>query len=257
MQDLKGKNVSLVLGSGGARGLAHIGVIKVLEERGAIINEVVGSSIGSLIGGFYAKGELQIFEDWVKKLTRTDVIRLLDFTLQSSGWVKGNKVLNKVKGIIPDVNIEELPIRFTAVSTNLSQGCEKAITKGSLYDAIRASIAVPGVITAFNQNQEKWIDGGVMNPLPLNHVKNKNSIIIAVNLEGQALKTNTVNEISTLSVLQQSYYLMRNQIIKLSVETYRPDYVVEIPRNISGLWDFSKAGFLIDKGRELGSAVIK
>src|SRR5690606_16568632 len=135
--NVSGKKVSLVLGSGGARGLAHIGAIRALEEKGAGIDEVVGSSIGALIGGVSGKGELHVFEKWVTKLTNRDVFSLLDFTFQSTGWVKGEKVLNKVKALIPDIPIEELPIDFTAVTTNLTQECDCSISKGSLYEAIR------------------------------------------------------------------------------------------------------------------------
>lgn len=251
--NLAGKKVSLVLGSGGARGLTHIGVIRTLEERGAVIDEIVGSSIGALIGGIYAKGELHIFEKWVTKLTNRDIFSLLDFTFQSTGWVKGEKVLNKVKELIPDVRIEELPIPFTAITTNLTKECDCCITEGSLYDAIRASIAIPGVLTAVFQEKDKMVDGGVLNPLPLNYVRKKtDNLVVAVNLEGPAERGERLyKDNSMISVLQHAYYVMRNQITRLSIDLYRPDYVVDIPRDISGIWDYGKAAYLIEKGKEL------
>lgn len=256
--NLSGRKVSLVLGSGGARGLTHIGAIKALEERGAIIDEIVGCSIGSLIGGIYAKGELHIFEDWITKLSNYDVLGLLDFTLQSTGWVKGEKVLNKVKELIPDVNIQDLNIPFTAVTTNLTQECDCCITEGSLYEAIRASIAIPGVLTAVQQEKDKMVDGGVLNPLPLSYVRKKNNIILAVNLEGPAQKGAEVyKDDSMIAVLQHSYYVMRNQITKLNIELYQPDYVVDIPKDISGIWDYGKASYLIEKGREFTFETLK
>jgi NTE family protein len=250
--NLSGRKVSLVLGSGGARGLAHIGAIKALEDKGAIIDEIVGCSIGSLIGGIYAKGELHLFEEWISKLTNYDMLSLLDFTLESTGWVKGNKVLNKVKEIIPDSKIEELPILFSAVTTNLTQECDSCISSGSMYEAIRASIAIPGVFTAVKKKDDKMIDGGVLNPLPLNYVRRKNNIIVAVNLEGAPEKGPEIyKDDSTLSVLQHSYYLMRNQITKLNIELHKPDFVVDIPKDISSIWDYSKAQFLIERGKQI------
>lgn len=256
---IRGKHVSLVLGSGGARGLAHIGAIKAIEDAGGVIDEVVGSSIGALIGGFYAKGQLPVFEEWVSKLTSRDVFGLLDFTWQSTGVVKGQKVLNAVKALIPDADIETLPISFTAVCTNLTQECDCSLTSGSLYEAIRASIAIPGVLTAVSQNSDKMVDGGVLNPLPLSYVqKRSDNIVVAVNLEGPAERgTEIYKDDSLLSVLQHAYYVMRNQVTKLSIALYKPDYVVNIPRDISGIWDYDKANFLIEKGRVLTTAVLE
>lgn len=250
--NLQGRKVSLVLGSGGARGLSHIGAIRALEEKGAVIEEIVGSSIGALIGGIYAKGELRVFEDWVTTLTNYDVLGLLDFTLQSTGWVKGERILKKVKELIPDINIEELPIPFTAVTTNLTRECDCCISEGSMYDAIRASIAIPGVLTAVHQQEDKMVDGGVLNPLPLKYVQKKNNIMVAVNLEGPPERgTDIFKDNSMISVLQHSYYVMRNQITRLTIDLYQPDFVVNIPKDISGIWDYGKAKYLIEKGKEL------
>ncbi|MBX2951564.1 MAG: patatin-like phospholipase family protein [Leadbetterella sp.] len=256
--NLSGKKISLVLGSGGARGLTHIGVIRALEERGAVVDEIVGCSIGALIGGIHAKGELHIFEEWVTRLTNRDVFSLLDFTFQSTGWVKGEKVLNKVKELIPDVPIETLPIPFTAVSTNLTRECDCCISSGSLYEAIRASIAIPGVLTAVFQEKDKIVDGGVLNPLPLNYVRKKpGNLVVAVNLEGPAERADQIyKDNSMISVLQHAYYVMRNQITRLSIDLYRPDYVVDIPRDISSIWDYGKATYLIEKGKQLAAKTL-
>jgi len=250
--NLSGRKVSLVLGSGGARGLTHIGAIRALEEKGAVIDEIVGCSIGALIGGIHAKGELQVFEDWITTLTNYDVLGLLDFTLQSTGWVKGERILNKVRQMIPDVKMEELPIPFTAVTTNLTRECDCCITEGSMYEAIRASIAIPGVLTAVHQQEDKMVDGGVLNPLPLKYVRKKNNIMVAVNLEGPPERgTEVFKDNSMLSVLQHSYYVMRNQITRLTIDLYQPDFVVDIPKDISGIWDYGKAKYLIERGKEL------
>lgn len=251
MENLKGKRVSLVLGSGGARGLAHIGVIQALEEKGAIIDEIVGCSIGSLIGGIYATGELDKFTEWVTKLTSMDVWGLMDFTWKSTGWLKGDRLLRRVQKRIPDIKIEDMPILFSAVSTNLSLGQDVNITSGSMYDAIRASIAIPGILTAVNKKSGTMVDGGVLNPLPLNYVRKKENIVIAVNLEASSddLEDDFKDE-SSLTILQHSYYLMRNQITQLTIDLHKPNYVINIPRSVSGIWDYDKAEFLITKGKE-------
>ncbi len=255
MEKLSPGNVSLVLGGGGARGLTQIGVIKVLEEKGFVIDEIVGCSIGSLVGGLYALDKLDIFEKWVVTLTRRDVYGLMDFGLPTSGIVKGIRIMDKLKEMIPDTTIETLPIAFSAVITELRLEKDLVITSGSLYEAIRASIAIPGIFTMVNRQDKLIVDGGVLNPLPLSHVKKrKENIVIAVNLDGYS---DTESEdfqhgkIGMFSVLQHTYTAMRRQLSKLAIEFYRPDYIINVPKNIAGTMEFEKAAFLIERGKEL------
>ncbi|HYN78672.1 MAG TPA: patatin-like phospholipase family protein [Lamprocystis sp. (in: g-proteobacteria)] len=159
--------VSLVLGSGGARGLAHIGVIRWLESNGFAIRSVAGASIGALIGGVYAAGELDAFEHWVRALRQTDVLRLLDIAWHPSGLFKGERVIETLKGLVGDRNIEDLSIAFTAVATDVEAGTEVWLNRGPLFDAIRASIAVPTVFTPFAINGRRLLDGGLVNPIPI------------------------------------------------------------------------------------------
>ena len=159
--------VSLVLGSGGARGLAHIGVIRWLESNGFAIRSVAGASMGALIGGVYAAGELDAFEHWVRALRQTDVLRLLDIAWHPSGLFKGERVIETLKGLIGDRNIEDLPMAFTAVATDVEAGKEVWFNRGPLFDAIRASIAVPTVFTPFEINGRRLLDGGLVNPIPI------------------------------------------------------------------------------------------
>jgi len=252
------KKVSLVLGSGGARGLTQIGVIQAIESQGFEIDEVIGCSIGSLIGGMYAHGQLAVFADWLLKLNRREVFRLMDFTWQSSGMMKGNRVIAELKKLIPDVNIEELPILFKAVATNLAQEKDVLIAQGSLYAAIRSSISIPGVFTAIRQADQLYVDGGVLNPLPLCHVsKATENLVFAVNLEASPLvqynnlEAKATKIPSSLHVLLQAYYAMRGQLANQSLQLYQPDYVIQVPRDLVGMWEYEKASFLIEKGREL------
>jgi len=177
--------VSLVLGSGGARGLAHIGVIRWLESNGFTIRSVAGTSMGALVGGIYAAGELDAFERWARALRQTDVLRLLDIAWHPSGLFKGERVIETLKGLIGDRNIEELPITFTAVATDVEAEKEVWLNRGPLFDAIRASIAVPTVFTPFEINGRWLLDGGLVNPMPIAPtLSDGTDFTIAVDLAG-------------------------------------------------------------------------
>ena len=180
--DMK-KNVALVLGSGGARGLAHIGVINELEEQGFIITSVSGTSIGSLIGGFCAMGKLNELTEWLTTLQKKDVYSLMDPTLSTNGLLKAEKVFRKLNTIIPDVLIEDMNIPYAAVATDVINREEVIFTKGSFYKAARASIAIPTIITPVISENSILVDGGLLNPIPANRVKRtEGDILVVVNL---------------------------------------------------------------------------
>ncbi|MDZ7840299.1 MAG: patatin-like phospholipase family protein [Gammaproteobacteria bacterium] len=177
-------SVSLVLGSGGARGLAHIGVIEWLEENGYEITSISGSSMGALVGGIYAAGELETYKLWVTALARSDVVRMLDLSFGWSGLLKGERIISKLRDLIGDREIQDLPISYTAVATDIERGKEVWLSRGSLFDAIRASIAVPLVFTPYEINGRKLLDGGLLNPLPVAPtLRDQNDITIAVNVD--------------------------------------------------------------------------
>ncbi len=179
-------SVSLVLGSGGARGLAHIGVIEWLEENGYEIKSISGSSMGALVGGIYAAGELDTYKQWVTALDRSDVVRMLDISFGWSGLLKGERIINRLRDLIGDRAIQDLPISYTAVATDIERGKEVWLSKGSLFDAIRASIAVPLIFTPYEINGRKLLDGGLLNPLPVAPtLRDQNDITIAVNVDGR------------------------------------------------------------------------
>lgn len=181
----KSKNIALVLSSGGARGLAHIGVIDELIERGYHINSIAGSSMGALVGGLYATNNLDKFRNWVVTLDKLAIFKLIDFTFSSQGFVKGEKIFHKMHemGMIPDINIEELPIKFTAIATDIIKNQEVIFDSGNLHKAIRASISIPNVFTPVASTESVLVDGGVLNPIPINRVSRiKNDILIATDL---------------------------------------------------------------------------
>ncbi|NMO00619.1 esterase [Gordonia sp. TBRC 11910] len=163
----KRRRVAVALGSGGARGYAHIGVLNELDARGFEVVSVSGSSMGALVGGLYCAGKLDDYVDWTRKLTQLDIVRLLDISLSKPGVIAAEKVLARVREILGDVMIEDLSIPFTAVATDLNAGRSVWFQRGSLVDAIRASIAIPGVISPHVYDGRVFGDGGILDALPI------------------------------------------------------------------------------------------
>ncbi|WP_300650937.1 patatin-like phospholipase family protein [Pseudomonas sp.] len=176
------KRVALVLGSGGARGYAHIGVIQELEARGYDIACIAGCSMGAVIGGIYAAGKLKEYSDWTQSLDYLDVLRLLDVSFRL-GAIRGEKVFGKIREIVGEINIEDLSIPFTAVATDLTNQQEIWFQEGCLHQAMRASAAIPSLFTPVIQGKRMLVDGGLINPLPIVPVVSSHcDLIIAVNL---------------------------------------------------------------------------
>jgi len=277
MNKASAQKVSLVLSSGGSRGLAHIGVINELERQGFKISSVAGSSIGSVIGGLHAMGKLQEYTDWVKPMNRQIIWGLMDFALSSSGLSKGEKVFNKMKAFIPDMNIEEMNIPFVAVATDLLNEKEVIFNSGSYYDAIRASVSIPGIFTPVMNKGVMLVDGGVLSPVPIEHVKRLNDdILVVVNLYGdkkvesekaslsnndQTTKLNALMKYITKSGISEKkgglgYYAMLtatsaamiHKIAKQNIEKHRPDILINIPADSANTFDFHKAEELIKIG---------
>jgi len=180
------RKVSLVLGSGGARGFAHIGVIRELLKRGYKVKAISGSSMGAAVGGIFASGKLKDFEEWSRKLNKRDAFRLMDFTISSQGIIKGDRILSMLKEMIGEQNIEDLDIPFTAVATDIHKHEEVWLEKGDLFDVIRASSAIPTLITPSKIGDRILVNGGVLNPLPIEPVlRHKKNIIVAVNINAK------------------------------------------------------------------------
>jgi NTE family protein len=164
---MKRQTVSLVLGSGAARGLAHIGVIEWLNENGYRIESIAGASMGALVGGIYAAGELESYKQWLLALEKMDVIRFLDLAFSSEGLFKGDRLMDALKDLVGDRNIEDLSMTYTAVACDLDRRREVWFTDGLLFDAIRASIAIPTIFTPHRYRGKKLLDGGLLNPVPI------------------------------------------------------------------------------------------
>ncbi len=180
---LRPLQVGIALGSGSARGWAHIGILRALAERGILPDVVTGASIGSLVGAAYASGQLEALEEWAVGLSRVDVWRLLDTTLRRGGVMSGNRLMRAVREHLTDHAIEDLPVPFAAVATELDTGIEVWLREGSMLDAVRASSGIPGMFTP-SWYQDRWlIDGGVVNPTPVSTCRALGAdYVIAVNL---------------------------------------------------------------------------
>ena len=182
---MAGNRVALALGSGGARGYAHIGVIAELHERGYEIVGIAGSSMGALVGGLQAAGKLDEFAGWAVSLTQRAVLRLLDPSIAAAGVLRAAKILDAISDILGEVTIEDLPIPYTAVTTDLIAGKSVWLQRGPVDAAIRASIAIPGVITPHVLDGRLLADGGILDPLPMAPIAAVNAdLTIAVSLSG-------------------------------------------------------------------------
>jgi NTE family protein len=196
--------IGLALGGGAARGWAHIGVIRALEEIGIKPDIVCGTSIGALVGAVYAAGELDKFEEWVLALKVSEIISYLDVSL-SSGLLKGDRLMEFFRKDFNDYNIEDLDIPFAATATLLNSGAEKWLKEGSMLDAVRASIALPGLFTPVMHEGSVLIDGGLVNPVPVSLARALGAdIVIAVDLNSDALNRHMNAPENTEAVINES-----------------------------------------------------
>lgn len=288
------KTVSLVLGSGGARGLAHIGVIRWLEEHDFEIVSVSSCSIGTVIGGVYAAGKLDEFEAWMRTVTKLDIVSLMDFNWGKGGLIKGEKVMNRLGHILGDLNIEDLAIPYTAVAADISNEKEVWLQKGPLLQAIRASISLPLYLMPIELNGKTLIDGGVLNPVPIAPTFGDHSdITLAVNLAGElTYKLDGFNEVQThisddeseeempfhrkvsdyfgsltaktsridlgmYDIANQAFDAMQSTIARQKLAAYPPDITVEIARDACGTFEFERTAEMIDLGYERAEKALK
>lgn len=277
--------VSLVLGSGGARGLAHIGVIDWLETNGFDIRSISGSSMGALVGGIYAAGKLEAYTRWVSALEKIDVVRLLDFSFEGNGLIKGDRVMQALRDLIGGHHIEDLPISFTAVAADVDEQREVWLNRGPLFDAVRASIAIPTFFTPVEFRGRMLLDGGLINPIPIAPtLRDKTDITIAVNVTAKPEKLKKPepetpkneeeeddyrvrisdfidslqdrfikrdqDEADLIDVVTRSFDTMQASITRFQLAAYSPDVIVEIPRNACSTYEFYRAAEMIDLGRE-------
>ncbi|MBR3079408.1 MAG: patatin-like phospholipase family protein [Prevotella sp.] len=279
MADLKTtKDVALVLSSGGARGLAHIGAIEELELNGYHISSIAGCSMGALIGGVYATGKMNEFREWMKTIDRKKMISLTDFSFSLNHLAKGNRIIEAIMEFVPDTPIEDLPIPYCAVATDLKAGKEVIFNKGSLFEAIRASISLPSFYEPVKRDGMVLIDGGVINPIPLNRVKRKkDDILVGIDVSGhdyeaqweelhrlttwqkqdKSLKAQILDklipdniEFNYYTMLSRTSSLMIRQNSILMAKLMKPDILVDIQMSRYTTFDFDKSEKIIAVGKQ-------
>lgn len=325
------KNVALALSSGGPRGFAYIGAIEVLQERGYRITSVAGSSAGALVGGIFAAGGLEPFKEWLCGLDPVQVVSLMDFAPSRNSLVKGDKVIRAIKERVPDVRIEDLPVPFAAVASDLFTGEEVVFREGPLFTALRASISIPSMFRPVKWRGHTLVDGGLVNTFPLDLVeRSEGDILVGFNVNridaesitsymktraaitetGELLRERATDRLkdtlasegalldkvrkagraggqmireridagrldrrleaaareknipldaadSYASVLQRSFGIMNHTIARLQIDLYKPDILVNLPfDSYHGVYGYSHAGEIVEKGRALMSAAL-
>ena len=272
------KDVALVLSSGGARGLAHIGAIEELEAQGYRITSIAGCSMGALIGGVYAAGKLEEFREWMKTVDRKKMLELTDFSFSLNHLVKGTRIIEAIMEFVPDIPIEDLPIPYCAVATDWKSGHEVVFREGSLFEAIRASISLPSFYEPVKRDGMILIDGGVTNPIPMNRVvRHEGDILVGIDVsghdyEGQWRRQHELAEKRkrSTSLSQQilnrllpnnldfNYYTMLSRVSSLMIrqnsilmaQLMKPDILVDIQMSRYGGFDYDKSERLIAIGRQ-------
>ena len=282
------KTISLVLGSGGARGLAHIGIIHWLKENDYDIRSISGCSMGALVGGVYACDKLDVFEEWMRAISKLDIVRLLDISWGKHGLVEGERIMTALKDLVGDRRIEDLPIGYTAVAADIEREKEVWLKHGSLFDAIRASISLPLFFTPAELNGMSLLDGGILNPVPIAPTfEDDTDLTIAVNLGGSPTGTsqpvqkadptnagdlpadNVRSRVSSfiddlkkrnpldgagswkmLDIANQTFDAMQGAIARQKLAAYPPDHTIMIARDACGTLEFERADEMISLGYE-------
>ena len=283
------ERVALVLGAGGARGLAQIGVIEVLEERGFRIDAISGSSSGALVGGIHAAGKLREFDERLQRMSRRDFLRLLDPGWRRSGVLQGARLVDAMREVVGDPLIEALPVEFTAVAVDLQRQREVWIRRGRLWDALRASFAIPGLFTPHRVNGRALVDGGLLAPLPIAATRLSDvHRLVAVDMHGWPQRppgqpaapvqdapppdrdslvgrfgdwlerkaagdgaddAGDALRMGLPEVMSRSLDTMQAQIARVQLALDPPELLIRIPRDVCQFYEFWRAAELIDVGR--------
>ena len=286
-----GKNVALVLSSGSSRGLAHIGAIEALEANGYTITSVAGCSMGAIVGGMFAAGKLAELKTWFAEMTRRRMFELTDFALSKNYLVKGERIMEALGELIPDVKMEDLQMPLALVATDMNSGDEVVFRTGNLNRAIRASFSIPVVLQPVREGDTLLMDGGIANPLPLNRVvRHEGDILVCSNVSAKWLPTpaaettettkntepsrspswlerlleqrdklfkQTESEMSSLTILDKVSDVMIQQHGELMKQLCPPDINMDMAMNQFGSFDYDRADEIIQFGFDQMSAAIK
>ena len=276
-KDARRERVALALGAGGARGLAQIGVIEALDARGLEIVTVAGSSSGALVGGIFAAGKLREFRESIERMSRGDFLRLLDPVLGRPGVIGGRRLVDAMRELVGDPRIEDLPIQFTAIAVDLQRQREVWLRNGPLWDALRASFAIPGLFTPHEVHGRELVDGGLLAPLPIAATRLSDAHrLIAVDMHGRPKHPpgrpaaengstlpasrlgrwferrlgNDPGEISLVDTMSRALDTMQAQIARVQLALDPPELIIDIPRDTCQFYEFWRARDVIQVGRE-------
>lgn len=283
--------ITLALGGGGARGLAHIGVIEVLQARGLYVEAVAGTSCGALVGGAFAAGKLDELRDWMLKTSRNQMLRLLDPGLGRPAMFTGNRLVRTLREVIGEPRIEELPIDFTAVAVDLHRQREVWLRRGDLWDALRASFAIPGIFTPLMVGEMALVDGGLLSPLPITATRLAGRHrVIAVDLNGSlparwdapvrdieahhlepelgllerwlerhsrtSAAAHRRHHLGLAEVMARALDTMQERITRVQLALDPPDLLIQIPRDACLFYEFWRGAELIEIGRRAAEAAL-
>lgn len=287
MNAMRKPRIGLALGSGSARGWAHVGVIRALEQAGLRPDLVCGTSVGALVGAAYASGELDRFEQWLLSLSWKDVVAFMDISL-NGGMLKGERLMEFLRRNFSDRPVEALPLPFGAVATALRSGAEVWLRDGSTVDAVRASIALPAVFTPVMRDSRLLVDGGLVNPVPVSLARAMGAdLVIAVDLSADVLGHHIRDEgrapaadgwwrkmqdslgaimpgqngegsrtPSMFDVIASSINVMQVRIARSRLAGEPPDAMVSPRLADLGLFDFHRAEEAIAEGRRATEAAL-
>lgn len=244
------QKISLVLSMGGARGIAHIGVIETLLEYGYEIASIVGSSMGAMVGAMYATGRMAECKEWLCSWDKRKMFQLADLTLSRDGLVKGDRFIRELKQIVPDVPIESLPLPYAALATDILSEQEVKFTSGNLFEAIRASISIPMVFRPVRTEGRMLVDGGLLNPLPLRHaIRTPGDLLVAVDVNAP-IDNGKRRRMNSYLLLSESSRLMMQQITRYDIERFKPDILIQMSAHDYDMMEFHHARRIIQSGTE-------
>ena len=277
-----GEPVALALGAGGARGLAQIGVIEALQARGMRIVAIAGASSGALVGGACAAGKLGELRDWMLGTSRTTMLRLLDPGFGRPALFTGERLVRALREVVGEPRIEDLPIDFTAVAVDLVRQREVWLRRGDLWDAVRASFAIPGIFTPFVLHGRELVDGGLLAPLPITATRLSDAHrLVAVDMhgwpkapagepahdddaEGEAApglvgrwierhfgddEDDATQGLGFTEVMSRALDTMQAQIARVQLALDPPELLIRIPRDACQFYEFWRGEELIEIGR--------
>ncbi len=241
--------LGIALGGGGAKGYAHIGVLKAFNELGIEFDVISGTSVGALVGAVYASGSLDKLEEIATKFSVIDIPLLLSPTISKQGFFSGKKIEQILNEIIPESKIQDLPKPFSAVCVDLNKPEIVTLNKGNLINAVRASISIPAIFTPIKSGKQLLVDGGVLEPVPVEAARNMGAdIVVAVDLLSKSMNYKDLQDGTIVDIIQKTSIATQQGLTKFRMELHPPDFIIEPDVSDLGILDFKKGRKAIKAG---------